>query len=224
MLCSHWFHKDKGNTKKTPRFQILTFPLAGVTTAFTIGEDVPANVRGFVVKGWGAGGAGALGDSIFGGSGGGGAYFLVSGLTTRRNGKQYKITVGAGGVPGQAAGKGGDTIFEAVDGSFAVRAGGGQGGVASLAGGNGGVATVTQSSPDVEVTLLAGTAGSSGGSTAGIGGSSSFGGVGGSQGFTDEPGNLPSIPGGGGAGASSTYSLPAQNGAAGFLQIEYIEA
>lgn len=203
------------------RPEVLTYFTPGVYT-FTIGEDVPSNVTGFLVKGWSAGGAGATGAELFGGSGGGGAFFLASGLSRRRNGRSYTITVGAGGDAGLNSGNGGDTLFVADNGSFSIRAGGGQGGLTTTAGGPGGVATVIIPSIGVTTTLINGTTGSDGDSAAGIGGSASFGGSGGSQGFTNGPANLPSLPGGGGAGANPSTTNPPQNGADGYLQIEYI--
>jgi hypothetical protein len=236
-LCYGFPLSSRINESKSVSTQILTFDKPGCYTLI-VGKDIPSSVSEYIVRIWGAGGSGAMttqsSGTFYGGSGGGGAYVLLSGINTCINGKRFKLTVGAGGVfPTLAPSNGGNgkaSTFKSLDNkSIHVSAGGGQGGSATypgVVGGNGGRANFAAVSKNVKAKGVNGTAGSSGGSTSGIGGTAAFGGSAGSQGYLTNginyPGNAPQVPGAGSAGtASNIGSVQAFGGSDGWIEIQY---
>jgi MSHA biogenesis protein MshQ len=205
-------------------WDVLTFAQPGTYT-LTRG-DIPRSVESMVVKLWGAGGGGGtLSLAEFGGGGGGGAYAVLSNVNPKTEGTFY-LQVGQGGngtSSGNSTGQSGGATFIQSH-SLLVSAGGGEGGQSTemRAGGAGGVATATLP-PSVHMNAVPGTPGGAGDSTGGMGGAAAFGGGGGTQGYNNAPGNPPQQPGGGGAGASLANSnVLAQNGAPGWISVEYV--
>ncbi len=161
-----------------------TFTIAGTHT-----YAIPANAINITVECWGAGGAGGGNNSNYGagGGGGGGGYIRVGGSGNSLSsfaGKTLNITVGTGGVPSNASGKGGNSIVTYTGGIITITANGGNGGTWGRygTGGTGGSYSVVGATAVVNYTGGSGNRGH-------IGSTRNYGGGGGGSAGTESDGN-----------------------------------
>lgn len=211
-------------TSGIPKMQVFT--TSGVFT-------VPDGANRIMVKAWGGGGGGGASSGNYSGGGGGGGGFGED-IFTVTPGTPYTVTVGAGGLAGQASGTAAQNGEPSSFGALLFASGGigarnASQGTGPGSGGTGGSSSATLSASGAQGS--GGAQGTSGvGVAGGAGGAASQGGGGGGGGlgynvtnppanYPGNPGGIGAIPGGGGGGGGGGWTSRGGAGGRGLVVV-----